>query len=490
MSQEEAKQVAQRWFKALERGDVPTALNCLAENVEWVNMAMVRGVSDIIPWLGAVRGIDKVRASFEARDSVVDVKVFKALDLVVEGDQAFGTVHEVSVVKATGKVFDITFATAIQIRDGKIARWRSYCDPSAIVAAMRYGLEERLLEAVRNDDAEAVKDLLKQGARADARETSAGLTPLMLAACHGKAPIVKMLLEAGADVFTTDRVTGATALHKACQGGNADVARMLLDAGALIDAVTPTMGHTPIMDALWYKRPEIASLLVDRGANLHFNTHYGFTMMEHFQFELNANALDKGPLLEIDAILKAREAADEEQIVGQKVIGALKDNRPDDAVRFIQEGCDVNTNYPHINSFFDGHTPLLVAARDGHTQAVAELLKAGAKVNVADWVFKGAPVHKATYNGNAEILRMLLTAPGIDIDVQGAINGYTPLHDAIWHGYTECARILMEAGARLDLKGHDGKTPLDLAVEVYGEDGVLPELMRKQMEDAARRQAA
>ena len=49
------------------------------------------------------------------------------------------------------------------------------------------------------------------------------------------------------------------------------------------------------------------------------------------------------------------------------------------------------------------------------------------------------------------------------------------IHDALWHGYTECAQILLQAGARLDLKGHDGKTPLDVAVDVYGPDSDIAE---------------
>jgi ankyrin repeat protein len=490
MSQEETMQVATRWFAALDRGDIQTAMSCLAEDVEWVNLPKVPAVSDIIPWLGTCHGIQEVQASFQTRDAVVTVKEFKPLTLVVQDDQAFGTVHDHAIVKATGLPFDITFATWMQIQDGKIVRWKSYCDPSPIIVAFRGDARTRLLDAVQQDDAATVRQLLKQGTNPDVRDMATGLTALMFAACHGNAPIVRALLDAGADVFTGDTRTGATALHKACQGGSVEVVRMLLDAGAFIDAVTPTMGHTPIMDALWYKWPEVVRLLAERGANLNLSTHYGFSMMEHFQFELKVNTLGKEALLEIDKIFTARQEADKRQIERQEVMGALKDGKPEEALARIQAGGDVNTLYPHVNSFFDGHTPLLVAARDGHTQVVEALLKAGAATNVADWTFKGSPIHKATYNGNPEILKLLLASPGININVQGPINGYTPLHDAIWHGYTECVQLLIAAGARLDLKGHDGKTPLDLAVEVYGEDGAVPTLIRSRQATAALSQAA
>jgi ankyrin repeat protein len=37
----------------------------------------------------------------------------------------------------------------------------------------------------------------------------------------------------------------------------------------------------------------------------------------------------------------------------------------------------------------------------------------------------------------------------------------------VLHGHVETARVFIEAGARLDLRGLDGRTPLDMARE-YG----------------------
>ena len=94
---------------------------------------------------------------------------------------------------------------------------------------------------------------------------------------------------------------------------------------------------------------------------------------------------------------------------------------------------------------------------------------------------KGSPIHKATYNGRPDILKMLMEHPDIDLNVQGPINGYSPLHDALWHGYTECAQMLIFGGARLDTRGHDGKLPLDVAISVYGADDPLVALIRERM---------
>ncbi|MDZ4876053.1 MAG: hypothetical protein CLLPBCKN_005473 [Chroococcidiopsis cubana SAG 39.79] len=482
MSQEETQKVAEKWFNALDLADYETAMSCLADDIEWINLQPVKGVSDIIPWIGTSHGVAEVTKSFQVRDRIAEVKVFKPVELVVQGDRAFGTVHDMTTIKATGLTFDITFATWMQIQDGKIVKWKSYCDPSPIVAAFRGDSKARLIEAVENEELEAATSLLQQGADPNTRNPENGLTVLMTAACHANVAMVKLLLDAGADVLTTDRKTGATPLHKACQGGSVEVARLLLDAGAFIDAVTPTMGHTPIMDALWYKWLELVKLLVERGANLNLSTHYGFTLDDHLNFELNVNqGEEKQKFIVIKQIVDAGRKAARESIESQQVMAATDRGNLDAVKQLIENKADVNTVYPHINSFLDGHTPLLVAARDGHTEIVRELLKAGAKVRVEDWVFKGSPIHKATYNGNPEILKMLVEHPDIDLDVQGPINGYTPLHDALWHGDNECAEILINANARLDLKGHDGKTPLDISIDVYGSDGEIPKLIRSKM---------
>ena len=473
VDRDKTNEIARKWFNAQTSGNFETAINCLADDIEWINYTVVPGFNDIMPWIGTYYGIEKVVETFKIFTGLVEVKVEELLELAIDGENAVGVIHEQSLVKATGLEFDIQFVQWLTIRNGKIVRWKSYTDPSAIIAAMKGNLSERLIQAVENNDLGTVEILLQQGADPNSRNKDSGLTVLMIAAGQSNADIVRVLLDANADVFSGDRRAGATALHKACQGGSVEVVRQLVEAGAFVDSVAPTTGHTPLMDALWFKFPDIANYLLAEGAGLNLNTHYGFSLKEHFEYELNVNTIGKDKLLEAETMLKERQKSDEEKVQSQKLMAAISDSDIETAKQLIRLGVNVDERYPILNGFNDEHTPLLVAARDGHPEVVSELLKAGADVNAVEPTFGAVPLHKAVYNGHANITQMLVEQPGIDIDFQGATNGYTPLHDAIWHGYIDCAQILIAAGARLDLKGHDGKTPLDIAADTFGLDHAL-----------------
>ncbi len=342
---------------------------------------------------------------------------------------------------------------------------------------MKNQLEAPLLQAIDDSDIYLVEKLLLDGANPNVRDEISGLTALIMAAGYGKANIVKYLLDAGADIFAIDSRGGGSALHKAIQSGNIEIVRMLLNAGAFIDWTACTTGHTPLMDAIWFKLPEIVQLLLERGAGMNLGTHYGFTMRQHFEYELNVNAEGKYLLLEIDQLLKARDASDQQQITAQKLMQAVVENDLEIVKQLLTTNVNVDERYPFVNGFNDFHTPLLVACRDGHIAIVAELLKAGADVNAVEPTFGAVPLHKAVYNGHAEITKMLVDHSGINLDFQGCTNGYTALHDSLWHGYEECATILIEAGARLDLKGHNGKLPIEIAMDTFGAEHRIIQLI-------------
>ncbi|MGD0338939.1 MAG: ankyrin repeat domain-containing protein [Bacteroidota bacterium] len=337
-----------------------------------------------------------------------------------------------------------------------------------------------LLEAIKSSNTIEVVDLLKRNFNPNVRDGQSGLSALMLAAGLGNPEMVKELIGAGANIFDTDSKAGSTALHKACQAGSLDVVRLLADAGAFIDAVATSTGHTPLIEALWFKWPDIVEYLLEKGASLNVKTHYGFSLLDHFQYALKVNVHGKDKLIKADELLQKRQKDDDDRIHDQKLMAAVFQNDLETVQRLIKGGVNVDERYPSLGGFNDFHTPLLVACRQGYMAIAAELINAGADINAIEPTFGAVPLHKATYNGFADITRLLAEQPGINLDFQGMTNGYTPLHDALWHGFSDCAEILVNAGARLDLKGHDGKLPVDIANDIFGSEHPLVRLIKSK----------
>ena len=341
----------------------------------------------------------------------------------------------------------------------------------------------RLCRAVQNNDLIAARAALAPLGDANAKCPETGLTPLMVACGYGHRELAKWLLEQGADPNCPDRLGGSFPIHKACQGGHLGIVKLLVEQGAQLDCQCAATGHTPLMEAVWFKYTDIVEYLLQREVKLSIPTHYGFTLDDHLAYELNVNKHpgEQAKFQAIQAAVKNRQQQDQALIDNNPVMDAVLDNDLDSLDTRLAAGNPVDKRAPCLGDFNDAHTPLLVAVRDGHFEAAERLLNAGADPNAVEPTFLAVPLHKATYNGRADMTRLLLQQPSIDINYQGPTNGYTPLHDALWHGFEECARLLIDAGADLGLKGHDGKRPIDLAGEVFGDDSDLSDYIRKRM---------
>lgn len=340
---------------------------------------------------------------------------------------------------------------------------------------------EDFLEAVANGDGTAAAALIKAGVDVNARDPETGLTALMTAAGRGNAAMVRQLLTDGADVHMIDPRAGASALHKACQSGNLETVRLLVEAGSFLNLQSATTGHTPLIDAIWYTYPDIVEYLLAMETGLNLHTSYGFTLLDHVNYALKTTSVGKERFLKIQQSIERRQAADREKLASQKLLAAVLAKDLAWVRQAIKDGADLECRAPMANSFDDGYTPLLIAAREGLVDIVKELLAAGANPNATDAVFVAVPLHKATYHGYRDITEVLVKHPGVDLDFQGATNGYTPLHDALWHGYDDCAQVLIDAGASLQIRAHDGTNALDIAVKSLGEEHELVQLLRKKM---------
>ncbi len=129
----------------------------------------------------------------------------------------------------------------------------------------------------------------------------------------------------------------------------------------------------------------------------------------------------------------------------------------------VKEALDQNPQL--INSFSeDGFTPLSISSYFGNEDITHLLLLNGADPNISSKNgYTIYPIHSAVSANYSMIAKMLLEA-GADINVV-QMSGATPLHSAAFNGNIELLIVLLEAGANVHPKTEDGKTPADKAFE-------------------------
>ncbi len=125
----------------------------------------------------------------------------------------------------------------------------------------------------------------------------------------------------------------------------------------------------------------------------------------------------------------------------------------------------------------DGQTALMVVARGGNTAAAKVLIEAGADVNARE-ERKGQTALMWAVAQSQPAMAELLLEHGAEVDARSTVNewermvtaeprqknlmpgGFTPLLYAARQGCLECAKLLVAAGADVDLTDPDGVTPL------------------------------
>lgn len=249
---------------------------------------------------------------------------------------------------------------------------------------------------------------------------------LLLAARGAKnARAVRKLLAAGAGIYAKD-LWGNTPLHEAAWHGNPACVRELLKAGAAAETRT-RLGATPLHRAAYKNRTDCVKLLLAAGAQ--------------------PNARDKEDETPLHEAARCRSA--------------------ESARLLLAHGAEVDALNRH------GMTPLHAAIITESLKCEELLLKAGADPTAR--THEGdTPLHTAARHGSVESLRRLL-AMGADVHTCNK-EGATPLLHAT-HGHicwrVDCLRLLIEAGASVNVQDANGRSPMFSLLRVCYELGKI-----------------
>ncbi|XP_044781840.1 ankyrin repeat and SOCS box protein 3 isoform X3 [Bubalus bubalis] len=125
---------------------------------------------------------------------------------------------------------------------------------------------------------------------------------------------------------------------------------------------------------------------------------------------------------------------------------------------------DSSENYIKTKTF-EGFCALHLAASQGHWKIIQILLEAGADPN-ATTLEETTPLFLAVENGQIDVLRLLLRY-GANVNGSHSMSGWNALHQASFQGNAEIIKLLLKKGANKECQDDFGITPLFVAAQ-YG----------------------
>jgi ankyrin repeat protein len=247
-------------------------------------------------------------------------------------------------------------------------------------------------------------------------------------------------------------------LHQAVRTDDIEAARRLLSAGA--DATLANrLGVAPLALAADNGNTAMMRLLLDAGADANASDPAGETML---MIAARVGVLDAVRLLlERGASVDARDATYKQTAL----MVASRENHPAVVRLLIERGADVNAQTRV------GPTPpwILPNSVPGFSNGIG-IVRGGLPERGSRAPIPGAmsPLLYAARDGRLDVARLLLDA-GANVNLTDA-NAITPLITAIVNNRVDVAKLFVERGADITLADWYGRTPLWAAVETRNMD--------------------
>ncbi|NQU65826.1 MAG: ankyrin repeat domain-containing protein, partial [SAR324 cluster bacterium] len=316
-----------------------------------------------------------------------------------------------------------------------------------------------------NNHKETVSALLKHGAKTNILN-SEGKTALMLATSNGYNEIVDELIQNGVDVNAGNKQSWSPLMEAAVKN-NVPATRLLLQNGAALEKRSK-WGSTALVEAAYNSNFQMVKLLIDHGANVNTQTNQGWNALMWVARGNSLRAIK--PYKAEDYIETAKLLLDSGILINQKnkkgdtaLMIAIIENRKEMVQFLLERKSDVNAGN------MENWTPLMEVANHCNAHIATALIKHGAALDAKSQNGSTALI-EAVYIGCNKIVQNLLEA-GADANIK-MNEGWTALMHSTKGAESTTpekqlanARLLIKAGAHLNLKNDSDETALVLAYE-------------------------
>lgn len=291
-------------------------------------------------------------------------------------------------------------------------------------------------------------------------ESSSSGSELWKAIERGNTAQVESLIHDGASINARDDAGNTLLIHAALYS-HAGILRTLLKAGADVNATNRAGVNALVRGAADVEK---VKLLVAAGAEVNRMSRLGNTALI-----LAARSYGSLPSLQLLVGHGANVNATNHAGVTALMAAAAADDAQ--AVAWLlRHGADARAK-PGPAFFLGGQrTPLAWAAHRGNLAMVRDLLDHGAPIN--EVVAFGTALHQAMWAGHADVAKLLLER-GADTSLREPFSGYAPIHWAasVENGDPALVNLLLKRGADPNVAGGQevsafmgkSRTPLDLA---------------------------
>ena len=355
---------------------------------------------------------------------------------------------------AAGRISENRLVEAAKSGDGEALR--SLLAAHADVNQRQADGATALHWAAHRDDLKSAVLLIDAGADVSA-SNDLGVQPLWLACINGRSPMVRILLGAGADPNAAPS-SGETPLMHAARSGSVDAVKLLLLHGAEVNAKTALEDQTALMWALAEKHAEVSRTLIEHGAEVSARSKFGFTPL---LFAARVGDLDGARALFAAGVDPNEAASSAESAL---VVATVRGQVPF-ALWLLEQGADPNSDSSGYTALHwaagawetEMTGPKGIVARPGHEWGAMRGLQEGKLELISALLARGADPDA----------RLVKHPPrfGYTADRKRPV-GATPFLLAARAGDARVMQVLAKAGASTRLAADDGTTPLMAAAGV------------------------